>query len=334
MTYRFGAVDRYKREQLGIDGQTYPFQPQVLVLLALAAFGTAMADNDLITDFTADSPDLGWYVVNDNVMGGRSDGGFAVETGKLRFAGRTNTRGGGFSSIRTAELALDLSAHAGIRLRVRGDGRRYTWRLTTDARVYGRPIAYWADFDTADGDWQTVDVPFARFVPQFRGAKLDGPALDPSRITGMGLMIYDKLDGPFELQLASVHAYAASAPFSIDALRWQQRVLVVSAPSEDDERLETQRETIAGARAEFADRDLVLVTLVDAGTSSADERPLTAEEADGVRERLDIRQGSFTVLLIGKDGTKKLASNEPVAMAEIYALIDSMPMRRREMEER
>lgn len=27
----------------------------------------------------------------------------------------------------------------------------------------------------------------------------------------MGLMIYDKLDGPFELRLASVHAYTAGA---------------------------------------------------------------------------------------------------------------------------
>ena len=161
----------------------------------------------LLTDFTASSPDLGGYVVNDKVMGGRSAGGFAVEGGELRFAGRTNTRGGGFSSIRSAPLAVDLSGYDGIRLRVRGDGRRSTWRLTTDARVFGREVAYWANFETVDGRWVDVDVPFSSFVPRFRGAVLDGPALDTSDIRGMGLMIYDGKDGVFELQLTSVHAY-------------------------------------------------------------------------------------------------------------------------------
>ena len=66
----------------------------------------------------------GWYVVNDNVMGGRSDGDFRIEEGELHFAGRTNTDGGGFSSIRTDAVELDLAEYDGIRLRVKGDGRR------------------------------------------------------------------------------------------------------------------------------------------------------------------------------------------------------------------
>ena len=164
----------------------------------------------MLTDFTASSPDLVWYVVNDNVMGGRSEGGFALDQGKLVFTGRTNTRGGGFSSIRTMPLQLDLSGHEGIRVRVLGDGRRYTWRLTTDASWRGRQVGYWADFDTVDGEWTTVDIPFSAFIPQFRGSRLDGPPLDTAQITGMGLMIYDKLDGPFRLHLDSVHAYTLS----------------------------------------------------------------------------------------------------------------------------
>ena len=161
----------------------------------------------LLTDFTPASPDLGWYVVNDNVMGGRSKGDFEQSPGNLSFTGQTNTRGGGFSSIRTGPLQLDLSDHAGIRLRVKGDGRRYTWLLTTDARWRGRPVNYWADFETVKGEWSVVDIPFTEFIPRFRGTELDGPALNPQQITGMGLMIYDNLDGPFELQLASVHSY-------------------------------------------------------------------------------------------------------------------------------
>jgi len=150
----------------------------------------------------------GWYVVNDNVMGGRSDGDFRIEEGELHFAGRTNTDGGGFSSIRTDAVELDLAEYDGIRLRVKGDGRRYTWRLTTTARWRGQEIGYWADFDTVEGAWRTVDIPFSSFVPRYRGTRLDGPELDRAQITGMGLMIYDKLDGRFELRLESVRAYS------------------------------------------------------------------------------------------------------------------------------
>lgn len=177
--------------------------------LFLLSLGSLMTTSSglLLTDFTPDTSDMGWYVVNDNVMGGRSEGDFIQEQGKLSFAGRTNTNGGGFSSIRTEPLQLDLSNFAGIQLQVKGDGRRYTWRLTTNARWRGRQISYWADFETRDGKWTTVDIPFGSFIPQYRGYQLDGPELDPARITGMGLMIYDKQDGPFELELASIDAY-------------------------------------------------------------------------------------------------------------------------------
>ncbi len=162
--------------------------------------------NRVVTDFSTSSPDLGWYVVNDNVMGGRSQGDFAIEDTQLRFSGRTNTNGGGFSSIRSRALQLDLSGFDGIQLRVFGDGRRYTWRLTTDATYRGRTIAYWADFATEKGKWQTVEIPFSEFTPRIRGMLLDGPALDRTRVCGMGLMIYDKQDGAFTLRLDEIHA--------------------------------------------------------------------------------------------------------------------------------
>ncbi len=155
--------------------------------------------------------DLGWYVVNDNVMGGHSEGDFTIEQGNLIFTGHTDTDGGGFSSIRTKTLQLDLSNSAGIQLQVKGDGRRYTWRLETAALRQGKPISYWAEFDTLDGAWTTVNIPFSSFVPKYRGNQLDGPPLDPGQITGMGLMIYDDQDGPFSLSLSSADVYAAAS---------------------------------------------------------------------------------------------------------------------------
>lgn len=177
---------------------------------AVAAGSQARAPSPrLLTDFTSATADFGWYVVNDTVMGGRSQGGFEPGPDGVFFAGSTNTNGGGFSSIRTRELQLDLSPFAGLRVHVKADGRRYTWRLTTDARSRGRVVSYWADFETVKGEWRDVPIPFSRFRPTFRGSDLGGPALDPSRISGMGLMIYDGQDGLFELRIDRVEAYTA-----------------------------------------------------------------------------------------------------------------------------
>lgn len=183
-----------------------------LVLLALlcAPLSASEADNlDTLslTGFTADSPDFGWYVQNDNVMGGRSEGGFAIASEELIFSGNTNTNGGGFSSIRTQPLELDLSAYTGIRVKVKADGRRYTWGIQTDALWRGRRINYWADFDTLADQTMVIDIPFMNFLPQFRGFKLDGPELDTGQIAEFSLYQYDKTDGPFALRLISVEAY-------------------------------------------------------------------------------------------------------------------------------
>ena len=178
------------------------------LLLAPLSFSEAdQLDTLPLTSFNGDSTDFGWYVQNDNVMGGKSEGGFDIAQGELFFSGNTNTDGGGFSSIRTRSLTLDLSAYTGIRVKVKADGRRYTWGVQTDARWRGRRVNYWADFETMVGETQTIDIPFTKFFPQFRGFKLDGPEIDTSQIKEFALYQYDKTDGPFAMNLISVEAY-------------------------------------------------------------------------------------------------------------------------------
>ena len=179
------------------------------VLISPSLYASESDDMDalLIAGFDPNSPELGWYAQNDNVMGGRSKGGFVTTSEELAFSGNTNTNGGGFSSIRTQPLNLDLTNYSGIRVKIKADGRRYTLQLQSNALWRGRRVKYWADFDTVSGETNVVDIPFSRFTPQFRGVRLDGPELDTSQITEIGLYIYDKKDGPFELRLFSVEAY-------------------------------------------------------------------------------------------------------------------------------
>ena len=109
---------------------------------------------------------------------------------------------------------MDLSEFSGIRLRLRGDGRQYSWQLRTNAIYRGRELGFWSEFETTAGEWLVIDLPFADFVPKFRGNKLDVAPPDPAHIGGLGLMIADGKDGPFSITVDSVQAYRSGEPLS------------------------------------------------------------------------------------------------------------------------
>ena len=304
------------------------------LILMTALFSTASADQPkLVTDFPREPGSLEWFVVNDDVMGGRSSGGFELNDGNLMFTGSTNTRGGGFSSIRSQGLQMDLSEFSGIRLRVRGDGRQYSWQLRTNAMYRGRELGFWSEFETTAGQWLGIDLPFADFVPKFRGNKLDAAPPDPAHIRGLGLMISDGKDGPFAIEVDSVQAYRESEPFSLGDYQWGNRLLVVSSPAPDEPNFTRQLQQVAATGSEFGERDLVLISLATDGTSFAGKRKLDPTQVEEIRAALGIDAGAFAVVLVGKDGTVKLSKSTIVAMDDIYALIDKMPMRQREIRQ-
>lgn len=162
----------------------------------------------LITDFEEKDVAEGWKTVNDNVMGGRSQGGPSFGEGRLTFKGATNTDGGGFSSIRTKSGEHDLAGMAGLLVRVKGDGRTYKMGLRTNVRTGGwSRTPFRADFATEAGEWKEVFLPFTSFGPTFHGRSLkNAPELDLSQVSSFEFMIYDKKDGPFLLEVDWIKA--------------------------------------------------------------------------------------------------------------------------------
>ncbi len=155
-----------------------------------------------ITEF--DGKDgLKWKVVNDGVMGGLSEGKLTPDGGgTMRFSGVISLENnGGFSSFRSGDMKLDLSGAAGLLLRVRGDGRTYQARLATDARFRGMEVSFSAEVGTRKGEWIDVKVPFADFKGSFRGLALPDERLDPSKVRRVSIMLGDKKQGPFEVEI-------------------------------------------------------------------------------------------------------------------------------------
>ena len=86
---------------------------------------SALAEPMRITGIDSVHGNVRWQVVNDTVMGGRSESRFVYENGLLQFSGRLNTNGGGFASLRSNRQDWDLSEFSVVRLKVLGDERLF-----------------------------------------------------------------------------------------------------------------------------------------------------------------------------------------------------------------
>jgi hypothetical protein len=158
------------------------------------------------TLFTFDTDtEARWQVVNDGVMGGRSQGFVAIEDGTLRFTGTLVTRGGGFTSVRT-DRSLDLEGYAGVELRVRGNGRTFEVEVADQVRFRGRPVSRRAPFATSE-EWAIVRVPFRALRATIFGQPVTVPPLELPSVQRVGLYILDGQDGPFQLEVDWMRAY-------------------------------------------------------------------------------------------------------------------------------
>lgn len=122
--------------------------------------------------------------------------------------------------------------------------------------------------------------------------------------------------------LAALAAVPAKAKASLASLRWERRVLLVSAPHAANPAAEAQRGSFADLGRGADDRDLVLVEVLGGTVRGA------SDSAAALRRDYTLPADRFTVILIGKDGGEKRRSGEPMSAATLTATIDAMPMRR------
>ena len=158
-----------------------------------------------VMDFDEESEP--WRTINDGVMGGVSSSGFLVKEGIARFEGTVSLENnGGFASVRSRSRDYDISLFQGMVLRVRGDGKRYAFRLRTTSGFDG--ISYEARFKSVADQWITVRMPFKAFQPVFRGRVIrDAEPLDLKSVKTFGFLISDKQTGKFRLEIDWVNAY-------------------------------------------------------------------------------------------------------------------------------
>ncbi|MDZ8258191.1 DUF4174 domain-containing protein [Nostoc sp. ChiQUE01b] len=131
----------------------------------------------------------------------------------------------------------------------------------------------------------------------------------------------------------STHTIKMSS-FNLSSQKWQNRVLLIFAPSVDNHNYQQQMQVFNQHQNGLKDRDLVLVQVLATDKSYANGQLIDESSVANLRNRFGVERENFRVILIGKDGGVKRQETTPVQATAIFKQIDAMPMRQQEMQER
>ena len=138
-----------------------------------------------------------WGIVDDVVMGGKSSGNFKLDSsGNGMFYGAISLENnGGFSSLRYRAEPISTKGFQNIVLRVKGDGKRYQFRVKANLNQSYSYVNYF----TTSGQWETITIPLKELFPRFRGRNLNIPNFSADSISELGFLFGNKKAEDFKL---------------------------------------------------------------------------------------------------------------------------------------
>ncbi len=161
-----------------------------------------MINTHTIFDFTKEADLKNWYVVNDTVMGGESEGKMGVDDkGNGIFEGHVSLdNNGGFSSIRYNASLIKLKGYSKFVIVLKGDGKAFQFNVKNKKNEYH---SYIITFETT-GNWQTIEIPFSNMIPSFRGRTLNMANFSGDQLEEIGFLIGNKKAEDFKLLIDKI----------------------------------------------------------------------------------------------------------------------------------
>jgi hypothetical protein len=100
--------------------------------------------------------------------------------------------------------------------------------------------------------------------------------------------------------------------------QWKHRLLLLFTQSLHGPGYLELKEDLFKQRGEVSDRDLLIFHIPESGEAKLGDSPLSEGSGDYLREKFSIDTGTFTVLLIGKDGGVKLRRTGRVELEDFF----------------
>lgn len=153
-----------------------------------------------------------WTTTSDRIVGGFSECSFVLNgkiglfTGNISLETSGEMVRSGFATVRTKpEVEVpSLEPFNALELRLRTDGRPYVFNIKQHdmaEAIYQGKMLLPAD------RWFTVALPFSDFLLTHRGTIVPHQQeMDPTAISGFGVLLADGRPGPFRLEIESIRA--------------------------------------------------------------------------------------------------------------------------------
>lgn len=175
-----------------------------LILITLLTINTGI----LNIDFGAEKDGQNWRIINDGVMGGLSLGQAGLDENSLLFIGKLSfENNGGFASLRSNRMRLDLKEAAFIEIKYRLDGIKFSFMFEQSARFWQPYYSY--PLEMTEGEWVTKIIP-VQSLQETRMSNFTGKTFnkDESRpFFRIGFISDDKELEQFELEVDYITIY-------------------------------------------------------------------------------------------------------------------------------
>ena len=168
---------------------------KLFTIIAMVLF----INSQLIFDFNHNANITDWKIVDDVVMGGRSNGQFKIDSdGNGIFSGDVSVENnGGFSSVRYQFEKINTTKESKVIIRLKGDGKEYQFRIKNNRNTY---YSYITNFKTS-GDWENIIINLKDLYPSFRGQTMNIPNFAGNSLEEIVFLIGNKKNETFTLVL-------------------------------------------------------------------------------------------------------------------------------------
>ncbi len=143
-----------------------------------------------------------WKIVDDVVMGGRSNGSFGLtNNGFGNFHGNVSLENnGGFSIVKYTFDTKHVGDFSKVCIHVKGDGKTYQFRIKTSR---DDEHSYVCQFSTSN-DWEIIEIPFSNMQPTYRGRQLRMENYSGKQMEQIAFLIGNKKEESFKLEIESI----------------------------------------------------------------------------------------------------------------------------------
>jgi len=166
--------------------------------LLILSFIMTVSTTPLTIDFGNEKDGSNWYITNDGVMGGLSEGKAKILEDKLVFDGTVSLENnGGFTKVDCRYEKMDLSQFSKVKIRAKGSGHVAGFRLDINLRYYLPNYKFMLE---PTEKWEEYEFQLSELM-EYQMGKQTGSSIGNEQLANIirvGFIMSNKTDGPFK----------------------------------------------------------------------------------------------------------------------------------------